>query len=329
MVNLQKNKTMIIKSLYTKKHPLIYIIIIVVITYSCSAPRAITNSGKVTPYKQFRIGGNFSGNFSSSIATSLIDGAVSTASDLINEDTVKLEESIMVVEKVALSYSLDPIGTGYDFYLRYGLCKRIDIGYKFASGVHIFDAAYQFMGSTGSINKPEKSGMCGSIGIQFSKQSYDLPFGLNKVQKFLGFELNRKDLLIPLIFSATIGEEEKYGAFSFGLAYNYSMIQYSFNPKNIYTQIANSTNLVEVKPFNSNKNYHSFGVFLNLKAGYKYIFLLTSVALYYQDYGNYEILNQKFIHASGITLIPTIGLQFSIFEIPRFKKKNKTSTPSL
>ncbi len=306
-----------------------YITLTILILYSCAAPRAITNSGKVTPHKQFRFGGNFSGNFSSSIATSLIDGAVTTATDLINEDTVKLEESITAIEKIALSYSLDPIGTGYDFYLRYGICKRLDAGYKFASGVHVFDAAFQFMGSTGTINKPEKSGMCGSIGFQFSKQSYDLPFGLNKVQKFLGFELERKDFLFPLIFSAPIGEEEKYGAFSFGLAYNFSMIKYGFNPKNIYTHIANSTDLVEVKPFNSKKNYHSFGMFINLKAGYKYIYVLGSIAMYYQDYGNYEILNQKFIHASGITIIPTIGLQFSIFEIPRFNKKNKSSTPSL
>lgn len=142
-----------------------YITLTILILYSCAAPRAITNSGKVTPHKQFRFGGNFSGNFSSSIATSLIDGAVTTATDLINEDTVKLEESITAIEKIALSYSLDPIGTGYDFYLRYGICKRLDAGYKFASGVHVFDAAFQFMGSTGTINKPEKSGMCGSIGF--------------------------------------------------------------------------------------------------------------------------------------------------------------------
>ncbi len=306
-----------------------YIIILTILSYSCAAPRFITNSGKVTPHKQFRFGGNFSGNFSTSIATSLFDGAISTATDLINEDTVKLEESVTSIEKIALSYSLDPIGTGYDFYLRYGICKRLDAGYKFASGVHAFDAAYQFLGSTGTINNPEKNGMCGSVGLQFSSQSYDLPFGLNKIQKFLGFELERIDFLLPIIFSAPIGEEEKYGAFSFGFAYNYSIIKYSFDPKNIYTRIANSSNLIEVKPISKKKSYHSFGTFINVKAGYKYVYLIASLAMYYQNYGNYEILNEKFIHISGLTIIPTIGLQFSIFEIPRFHKKNTSSTPSL
>ena len=306
-----------------------YFLLTVYVVIGCAAPRSVINSGKVTPQKQFRFGSNFSGNLSSSIATSLLDGAISTATNLINDDTVKLDESITSVEKIALSYSLDPIGSGWDFYLRYGLLKRVDVGYKFASGVHVFDAMYQFLGSTGTFDKLGKQGINGSIGFQYSSQSYDLPFGLNKIQTFLGLNFKRKDILIPLIFSFPIGDEEKYGAFSFGLAYNHSFINYGFNPKNLYIKAVNSTNLIQVEPISGKENYKSLGMFINIKGGYKFIYLITSLAFYYQNYGNYNILNGKQVDFSGVTFIPTIGLQFNIAKMPSFHKKNKQSKASI
>ncbi len=327
MLLLQKIK--ITKTSNKKLQQGVFLLIIATILTSCAAPRAITNSGKVTPHKQFRVGSNFSANISSSVATSIFDGAISTATDLINEDTVRLEESITTLEKVALSYSLDPIGSGYDFYIRYGLLDRVDVGYKFASGVHVFDAMYQFMGSTGTISNPGKQTINGSIGFQYSSQSYDLPFGFNKIQSLLGFKFNRKDILIPIIFSVPIGREEKFGAVSFGLAYNLSFIRYGFDPDNIYNRTLNSTNLIPVEPINGSKNYNSAGLFFNLKAGYKFVYLLTSVSMYYQDFGNYNTLNGKTMSFSGFTLIPTIGLQFNIFKIPFLNKQKKGLKPSI
>jgi hypothetical protein len=311
-----------------KTNQVLLLAIITAILTSCAAPRSITNSGKVTPHKQLRFGSNFCGNISSSTATSLFDGAISTAGDYINEDTVRMGESVATIEKVALSYSLDPIGAGYDFYVRYGLLKKVDVGYKYASGVHVFDGMYQFMGSTGTIDNPGKPGLSGSIGIQYSSQSYELPFGFSKIQNFLGFDFKRKDILIPLIFSAPFGEEEKYGAVSFGLAYNFSMIKYGFDPDNLYGIALNATNLVPVESISGKKNYSSLGMFVNLKAGYKYVYLVTSMAVYYQNYGNYNILNNNSIGFSGFTFIPTIGLQFNVFKIPFLNKKGKKSKAS-
>ena len=315
IIRIQKNST----------PNLIILIIVAALLSSCAAPRAITNSGKVTPHKQLHFGSNFSGNISSYTATSLFDGAISTATNLMGEDTVKLDESVYTIEKVGLSYALDPIGSGYDFYVRYGIIKRMDIGYKFASGVHVLDAMYQFMGSTGTIDNPGKKGMNGSIGIQYSSQSYDLPFGFSKIQSLVGLEFKRKDLLIPLIFSVPFGEEEKYGCLSFGAAYNHSFINYGFNPDNIYIKAINSTDLVEIKPIQEKQNYSSFGLFFNLKAGYKYVYLLTSFSMYYQDYGTYHLLNGEFLSMSSFTFIPTLGLQFNIFKIPFLNKKEKES----
>jgi hypothetical protein len=304
---------------------LTYFTILITLFSSCAAPRAITNSGKVTPHKQLRFGSNFSGNISSYTATSLFDGAISTATDLAGKDTVNLDESVYTSEKVGLSYALDPIGAGYDFYVRYGIFKKVDIGYKFASGVHVFDAMYQFMGSTGTIDNPGKKGMSGSIGIQYSSQSYDLPFGFSKIQSLVGLEFKRKDLLIPLIFSVPFGEEEKYGCLSFGAAYNHSFINYGFDPDNIYIRAINSTNLVKIDPIQEKQNYSSLGLFFNLKAGYKYVYVLASLSMYYQDYGTYHMLNGESLNMSSYTFIPTLGLQFNVFKIPFLNKKENKS----
>jgi hypothetical protein len=104
----------IIKTPTPKLRQRIFLIIVAALLTSCAAPRAITNSGKVTPHKQLRFGSNFSGNISSYTATSLFDGAKSMATNLMEEDTVKLDESVNTIEKVGLSYALDPIGAGYD-----------------------------------------------------------------------------------------------------------------------------------------------------------------------------------------------------------------------
>ncbi len=302
-----------------KKIKILYLIAITLLLFSCAAPRSVTNSGKVTPYKQFKFGSNFSGNISSSFASSLLNGAVSTAGDLINKDTITFDESIPTLEKLALSYSLDPIGSGYDFFVRYGVYHKVDLGYKFASGVHVFDAMYQFLGTTEKSEKSKESPLSASIGIQFSSQSYDLPFGLSKIQSFLGYELKRKDLFIPIIFSFPIGENEKYGAFGFGVAYNHAFINYGFDPDNIYYKTINSSNLIPVESITGKNNYGSYGLFINLKVGYEFVYLVTSFSMYYQNYGSYRILQDNTTKFSGYTFIPTIGLQFNTGKI--WKKK--------
>lgn len=306
-----------------------YLFLIIPIFVSCAAPRAVTNSGKATPHKQIRFGSNFCGNISSYTASSIIDGAISTATNLINADTVAYDESIQSLEKIGLSYSLDPIGAGYDFYIRYGLINRLDIGYKYASGVHAFDAMYQFLGSTGTIENPGKKGFYGSIGVQYSSQSYDLPFGLSKIQSIIGLDFKRKDILIPLIFSIPIGEEETYGCFAFGAAYNHSFINYGFEPDNIYFKIANFSNLAKVEPIHEKQNFSSLGVFFNIKAGYKYVYILTSFSMYYQNYGTYNLLNNNNVNMSSFTFIPTIGLQFNLAKLPFFKNKDKGITSEI
>lgn len=301
------------------------LVFISLILVSCSAPRTILHSGKVTPHKQLRVGFDYSSN----IATQPIKAIVGNTPELIdavsNKDSVVFSDVIPTLNKTALAYALDPLGTGFNFYGRYGLLKGLDIGYKY-SGVHVFDARYQFMGSKNTFDDPGKVGTYGSIGIQYSSQSYDLPGGLDKLQDLLGLKFKRKDILVPLVFSNSFGPEEEYGAISYGIVYGHSFIKYSFDPKNIYrvNNVPGATiDTTRIPPVSGKNNFPSFGTFVNVKAGYKYGFVLFSFSMYYQNYGNYPLLGGGTVMLKGFSFVPSAGF---FFDVP-FKKivKKKAS----
>ncbi|HEY0039416.1 MAG TPA: hypothetical protein VGB71_02080, partial [Flavisolibacter sp.] len=118
-------------------------------------------------------------------------------------------------------------------------------------------------------------------------------------------------ILIPLVFSFPFGPEETYGNFSLGLVYGHSYINYGFNPsKSFVRQVGND--YVEIPAFNHNQNYASFGGFINAKIGYKYAYIVPSLSMYYQNYGTYNLFNIQQERFKGLTVIPSIGLQFNI-----------------
>ncbi len=301
---------------------IISLLLSIFIIASCTPPRAIYNSGKVTPHKQFKAGGDFSANFTSHIARSLYDNVKSVATPLITKDSLTLNEQIVYLNKTALAYALDPFGAGYGFYARYGLLPRFDLGYKFSSGTHVFDGMYQFMGSTGTFDAPQKNVLNGSIGVQYSFKNYDLPSwsGMDKAQSVLGFNFKREDLLVPVIFSLSFGDEETYGSLGFGCVYTKTFISYGFSNNRIYDTLNNHTpqliNFLDIK-----QNFSAFGVFVNLKLGYKFIYIIPSCALYYQNYGTYKLINGSEATFKGISFVPSIGVQINPTEISKALKK--------
>lgn len=290
---------------------------------SCSAPRTILHSGKVTPHKQLRAGIDYAAN----IATQPLKILTGNTRELIDvvtaQDSIVFSDVIPTLNKAALSYALDPFGSGFHFYGRYGIVKGLDIGYKY-SGVHVFDTRYQFMGSKNSSDDPDQQGTYGSIGLQFSSQSYDLPFGLDKLQNFIGFDFKRKDFLLPLAFSNSFGPEEQYGGVSYGLVYGHTFIEYSFNPQKIYRvnniQGANF-DTIPIPSVSGKNNFPSFGTFINIKFGYQYVYGLISFAMYYQKYGTYSMLGGETVKLKGFSFLPSAGLFFDIPLKKRTKKK--------
>lgn len=289
------------------------IFISIVCTYAsgCIAPRSIMDSGKVTPKNQIKVGASYSAN----IPTQTIKNVVEAAKTLDN--TTVYDDAFNRSAKYLFAYSLDPMSVGMNYYARYGVINKVDVGYQYASGSHAFDAKYQFLGSTGAIGTDAPKTIYGSVGLQYSFRNYKLPYGFDKIQERLGFDLKRKDILIPVIFSTSFGEEEKIGHLAWGLAYNHTFLEYGFNPKEIYNI---QTNI----PYTSahyKKNFGSIGAFVNMKVGYKYAYFLASFSAYYQNYGKFTMLDGSQVKFSGYTFVPSIGMQIVIPPLGKFRKK--------
>ena len=276
---------------------------------ACTAPRAVSQSGRVTPHEKWRVGSDYTFNISTQTTAALFDGIKTTIEEVIDEEQVSYDETTRKLSKALLAYSIDPLSTGLDFYLRYGLLENADIGYKYATGIHVVDTRWQFMKPK---NTPEESSsLYGSLGLQYSSQSYDLPsvMKLDDLQKLLGYDMNRKDVLVPLTFSRPFGEEEKYGAFSFGLAYNFTKLDYGFEPLKLYNNLGGDADPELVAPIHGEKTIHAYGGFFSLKGGYKYVYISAGLAIYYQDYGRYELLNDDSAQLSGLTFVPHLGIE--------------------
>ena len=280
---------------------------------SCSAPRAIIATGKVTPKGEFRVGYNQGFN----LATAPLDKASSAvkaaASQAANQDRVDYTDATTQLQAAALAYILDPVQPTADLNIRYGIIPRLDAGYKYAFGSHVFDAQDQLLGPTGTPENPGQGAASGttyaSIGLQFATQRAKLPSlpFLSDINEVLNFRATRNDLLVPLIVSQSFGPEEEIGALSYGLVYAHSWVSYGFAPSKIYS----GNQLVGALPTTS-RNFSSFGGFVNLKLGYRYFYLVPAVSVFYQNYGDYALLNGASTSLSGLTVVPSLGLQFRI-----------------
>ena len=283
---------------------------------SCTAPRAIIATGKVTPQGEFRVGYNQGLNLASAPLDKASSAVKEAASQAVTQQKVDYTDATTQLQAAALAYVLDPVQPTADLSIRYGIVPRLDAGYKYAFGSHVFDAQYQLLGPTGTPENPGPGAATGttyaSIGLQFATQRAKLPSipFLSDINSVLNFRATRHDLLIPLTFSNSFGPEEEFGAISYGLVYAHSWVSYGFAPDKIYT---GSVKVPEL-PLQS-RNFSSFGGFLNLKFGYRYFYVIPAVSVFYQNYGDFALLNNQSTSLSGVTFVPSIGLQL---RIPRF-----------
>lgn len=290
----------------------VWVLVLVGSVVGCTAPRSIINSGKVTAPGQFRAGFNVGGNVATSPLSQLDDITETAVDAILRNDSVYYDNQIDVASRSLVAYALDPVGPTFDFYIRYGLVKRVDVGYKYASGAHAIDAMYQFMGPTGTPDNPGVGDWYGSVGLQYSGQRSGLISGLflNRLQPIFEFKASRQDIIVPLIFSRSIGVEEEKGHIAFGAVYNHSFVNYGFEPRRLFTRYAGD--IARVASVTERNSFSSFGIFLNGKIGYRYVYVLPAITMYYQNYGTYRLLENKTYDFSGLTIIPSIGLQFQI-----------------
>ncbi|RZK27293.1 MAG: hypothetical protein EOO57_23060, partial [Hymenobacter sp.] len=157
--------------------------LILLVATACTAPRSITTSGKVTPQGEFRVAYNQGFNVGTAPLDKAGSAVKSAASQLGNQaangEKVNNSDAVRGVQTAALAYLLDPVQPAADFSIRYGIVPRLDAGYKYAFGSHVFDAAYQLLGPTGSVENPERGAAGGttyaSVGLQYAIQRTGLP----------------------------------------------------------------------------------------------------------------------------------------------------------
>jgi hypothetical protein len=250
---------------------------------------------------------------------SKVGGALKeAASQAASQEKVDYTETTTQLQAAALAYVLDPVQPTADLNIRYGIIPRLDAGYKYAFGSHVFDTQYQLLGPTGTPENPGAGATTGttyaSIGLQFATQRAKLPSipFLSDINSVLNFRATRNDLLVPLTFSNSFGTEEEIGAISYGVVYAHSWVSYGFAPEKVFAGSVKVPELTLQK-----RNFSSFGGFVNLKLGYRYFYVIPAVSLFYQNYGDYALLNWQSTSLSGITVVPSLGFQL---RIPNFNK---------
>ncbi|GAA4354430.1 hypothetical protein GCM10023185_16270 [Hymenobacter saemangeumensis] len=281
---------------------------------SCTAPRAIVATGKVTPQHEFRAGYNVGYNIATAPIAKAGAAIKDAASAAASSDSVRYSSSLNNLQAAALAYLLDPVQTTSDLSLRYGVIPRLDVGYKYAFGSHVFDAQYQLLGPVGTPESPGAGASTGttyaSVGLQFATQRAKLPSipFLDDINEVLGFSARRRDLIVPLIISHSFGPEEEIGALSYGLAYAHSWVSYEFVPGKVYNDNRQRLSALPTQY----RSFSSYGGFVNLKLGYRYVYFVPALSIFYQNYGDFALLNGASTSLSGLTFVPSLGVQVRI-----------------
>lgn len=273
---------------------------------SCSTPKVMNQSGRVTPKGTVTGGLTYMANVSQESSVLMSDVLKNQIENFTSGDTVKYNQFLLDANAALVAYALDPIAFGPQFYVRVGVWDRLELGYTRAKGANMFSMQGQFLGFEKEVSEDSKKRWFGSAGLQYSWNSYNLPKFFGKVQDRFGFEYKRRDFLLPLTFSYSLGPNETYGAIGFGAVLGFHRIDYSFLPD----RIINDKGDVLQATHHTNK-FSSIGFFVNVKAGYKYVYIISSIAVYYQQYGTYPLLNRSSVFLEGFTFVPGISLQLN------------------
>ncbi|MBI1223226.1 MAG: hypothetical protein GC180_11530 [Bacteroidetes bacterium] len=288
----------------------------VVLIASCSVPKVMNESGRVTPKGHVTGGATYMGNFSGVGTSNITSVLVNSMKGYNNNgDSAYYSGLIKDVNKAMMAYSLDPLTVGSQFYLRVGIANRMELGYLRAKKTNMFQYNFQFLGFDKDQKLRDSKRWFGSAGIRYSWNKFTLPNYFSHVQQVLGYSYSRRDWLVPLTFSYSFGPEECYGSVSFGAIYGHHHLSYSFVPNDLF-----NSNGLQVQGVSQTKNYSSFGFFCNLKAGYRFIYVIPSIAIFYQKYGTYLMLDQSQVGFSGWTLVPGISLQLNTVSMKKKKK---------
>lgn len=277
---------------------------------SCAAPRVINQSGKVTNKGNLVIGATASYNYSGQAARALGNVVLESLPNLTNQDSIRADGLLRTINRAAVAQAIDPLSGGYDFYARYGLIHGLEISYKKAGRANVFGTQFQFLGNTGSYEQITASRIHGSVGVYYGSQSYKLPGIIADMQSVFGYQFKRRDLVIPLIISRSLGNQEEFGSIACGMVYSRTRIEYAWVPDKIY-----DGNGIPLQAGKERQVFSSYGFFFNAKLGYRHVFVIPALSIFHQNYGTYRLLDGGTTALKGWSVVPSISLQFQLGKV--------------
>lgn len=282
-----------------------------IILTSCTAPRAILESGKVTEKGHIKAGYLNHTNIPSLMTKSIRSAIQTDYTSMFEQDTVNMTNSVLSLGESVVTYSLDPLSNASESFFRYGISDRLDAGIKY-SGKWCFDVQHQIVGKGDRYYfSDEKTNV--SIAAQYSYEDYKLPEIAGDIQELLGYKFKRNDLLLKCIGSISFGEDEKIGYLGFGFAYNLSFVKYGFQPNFVLTYLDLATGNKIMEEFHMRKQiYGAYGGFINFSVGYKYAYFTMGISCFFQNFGSYYLYGGKTIYPKGFSIIPSFGIQIRI-----------------
>jgi hypothetical protein len=285
---------------------------------ACTAPRSVLLSPEALPKGGLEAGIQLDGNIPTQTAAALYGGIEDGIGDLYdrasgNGAAAIKADSLNGMLKALIAYSVDPLASQPGAFVRYGFFPRLDGGYHRNGSANALDVRWQFLGpvarDTAAPAKDAKAWR-GSIGLQVSSQSFELPsvLGLDKLQSLLRYDFKRKDILVPLMIGKPWDARGRYGGFTVGTAYNLTFLEYDSDLRKLVEQLDDGS----TRPFaalHGKRTISAYGGFVNARLGYRWIFLVGSMACYWQDYGTFTLAGGKRENLKGLTFLPTLGLE--------------------
>lgn len=272
---------------------------------SCASPRTIKDSGRVNDKGQFKAGYHSNLNLPSNTLSYLYGDAIDGVNEVIEQfedsaQAIEYDQKVARYNKTLLAHSLDPVSLGSEFYLKYGIGWNTEVGLTYTGNAFVFDVGYQFL-------HKKNNGVDAALTIQYSSQDYDLPSYVGDLQKIIGYEFNRSDYLGIMRLSHPLGANEDYGHIGYGVALGHSTIDYGFSESAqiLVDQAGESFDSVPQEEL----TYLSYGTYFNAKVGYKWVYFLVGLSVFYQEYGTLILPDGNSVYMDGFTLIPSYGLQ--------------------
>jgi hypothetical protein len=232
-------------------------------------------------------------NSATSVPTATLD-PVLDGLDKILDKNPSLPD-LRLATRAGVAAAVDRPGALLDLNAHVGLGWDVDVGYHYIEGSHGVGLRWQFLDDDWR----------GGIEALYVHGSWD-PVGAER----LGFRFQREDFVVPASFSIPFGESAKYGSFAMGPAVAFTWLRYGFDPT-FEVEDGAASRLAHAVP-TTRAFFWSQGGFVNLRLGYRKVFLLAGLSLWHTDYGSFDVPEQDPVHLEGVTAVPSLGLELRL-----------------